>query len=116
MAPRMLKHKETGELFIYTSLLAKNEFLEPVVDDPVQVVLSASNVAGEASNASNTNASNTNTEPPVSGTDGSEVVTGVVAEPPVSGTDGAEVVTGSVAEATVTSTKPASSKKQTAVV
>lgn len=36
---KMLKHKETGELFIYTSLLAQNSLLELIVEDPVAVVL-----------------------------------------------------------------------------
>lgn len=36
---KMLRHKQTGELFIYTSLLAGNNTLEPVVEDPVQGVL-----------------------------------------------------------------------------
>lgn len=40
--PKMLKHKETGELFVYTDLLAKNSVLELVVEDPVQEVLNES--------------------------------------------------------------------------
>jgi len=36
---QMLKHKVTGELFIYTSALAKLEELEPVVEDRVANVV-----------------------------------------------------------------------------
>lgn len=36
---KMLRHKETGELFIWTSQLASLSELEPVVDDPVAVVI-----------------------------------------------------------------------------
>lgn len=39
MAQRMLKHKTTGELFIYTDLLARLPELEVVQEDPVDVVL-----------------------------------------------------------------------------
>ncbi|MFA5976488.1 MAG: hypothetical protein WC859_10055 [Elusimicrobiota bacterium] len=36
---KMLRHKETGELFIYTALLAKNDVLEAVPEDPVKDVI-----------------------------------------------------------------------------
>lgn len=36
---RMLRHKETGELFIWTDPLSKLSELEPVVEDPVAVVI-----------------------------------------------------------------------------
>lgn len=36
---KMLRHKQTGELFIYTPLLAGNNILEPVVEDPIQEVM-----------------------------------------------------------------------------
>lgn len=36
---KMLRHKETGEMFIYTELLAKNNDLEAVVEDPVKDVI-----------------------------------------------------------------------------
>jgi hypothetical protein len=36
---KMLRHKETGELFIYTALLAKNDILEAVPEDPVKDVI-----------------------------------------------------------------------------
>lgn len=39
--PAMLRHKETGELFIYTPLLAQNEMLELVTPDPVAEALAS---------------------------------------------------------------------------
>lgn len=36
---QMLRHKETGELFIYTDLYARLPELELVVDDPVKEVI-----------------------------------------------------------------------------
>lgn len=36
---RMLRHKETGELFVYTDLLSKLSELEPVFEDPVAAVI-----------------------------------------------------------------------------
>lgn len=36
---QMLRHKETGELFIFTTALAALSELEPVVEDPVAKVL-----------------------------------------------------------------------------
>lgn len=36
---KMLRHKETGELFIWTSHLAALSELEPVVEDPVAAVI-----------------------------------------------------------------------------
>ena len=36
---QMLRHKETGELFIYTDLYAKLPELELVVEDPVAKVI-----------------------------------------------------------------------------
>lgn len=36
---RMLRHKETGELFIWTAPLSALSELEPVVEDPVAAVI-----------------------------------------------------------------------------
>ena len=36
---RMLKHKVTGEFFVYTDLLSRLAELEPVIDDPVAAVI-----------------------------------------------------------------------------
>lgn len=36
---QMLRHKETGELFIYTDLYSKMPELELVVEDPVKAVI-----------------------------------------------------------------------------
>lgn len=36
---QMLRHKETGELFVYTTLLATLDVLEPVIEDPVAKVI-----------------------------------------------------------------------------
>ena len=36
---RMLRHKETGELFVYTELLSNLSELELVVEDPVAAVI-----------------------------------------------------------------------------
>ena len=44
---QMLRHKETGELFVYTDLLSKLSELEPVFDDPVAAVIAE--VQAEAS-------------------------------------------------------------------
>lgn len=46
MAQQMLKHKVTGELFVYTALLAQLPELELVQEDPVEVALNA--IAAEA--------------------------------------------------------------------
>lgn len=37
--PAMLRHKETGELFIYTDALSKLDILELVVEDPVAAIV-----------------------------------------------------------------------------
>lgn len=37
--PKMLRHKETGELFIYTNALAQLDILELVVEDPVAKII-----------------------------------------------------------------------------
>lgn len=36
---QMLRHKETGELFVYTDLLSRLSELELVVEDPVAAVI-----------------------------------------------------------------------------
>lgn len=36
---KMLRHKETGELFVYTTLLATLDVLEPVIEDPIADVI-----------------------------------------------------------------------------
>lgn len=48
---RMLRHKETGELFVYTDLLSKLSELEPVFDDPVAAVIAEEKAKAQAETA-----------------------------------------------------------------